>query len=393
MQRIEREIHAVAARNTFLLRMNSPVLQERYPRIAPDALAPVVEYAMQQRFIRSHLTDQALLRLIERHASEHSSSGAQLLADIAAIDDRKLFLGAGYPSLLEYCVGHLKLSRDAAGRRIQAARTAQRFPWIFEAIEDRRLTLTSVNVLSAHLKDENAEELLAAAIHKDKEELQQLLAEGNNPPEAPSLDFYAADAASADDTTAEAHAPAHVILPLVSQHASPEESRAREMQPAPVPRHEPRMLLKLMVTRAVLEQLRHAQNLLAHEIPSRDAGKVFEKAIQVLIRRLEKRKFGATDRPRTTTPRRRAKGGRYVPASVRNAVWERDGGQCTFVSESGHRCEMRRLIEFDHELEVARGGKSTLENVRLRCRAHNQYAAERTFGAEFMKEKRERRTG
>src|SRR5204863_3029896 len=28
---------------------------------------------------------------------------------------------------------------------------------------------------------------------------------------------------------------------------------------------------------------------------------------------------------------------------------------------------------------------------RLRCRAHNQYSAERTFGAEFTKHKRERR--
>ena len=31
-----------------------------------------------------------------------------------------------------------------------------------------------------------------------------------------------------------------------------------------------------------------------------------------------------------------------------------------------------------------------MDNLRLRCRAHNQYAAERMFGAEFMKEKRER---
>jgi hypothetical protein len=38
---------------------------------------------------------------------------------------------------------------------------------------------------------------------------------------------------------------------------------------------------------------------------------------------------------------------------------------------------------------VARGGKATIENTRLRCRAHNQYEAERTYGAGFMREKRE----
>jgi hypothetical protein len=32
---------------------------------------------------------------------------------------------------------------------------------------------------------------------------------------------------------------------------------------------------------------------------------------------------------------------------------------------------------------------ATVENLRLRCRAHNQYEAERTFGTEFMRHKRE----
>jgi len=73
---------------------------------------------------------------------------------------------------------------------------------------------------------------------------------------------------------------------------------------------------------------------------------------------------------------------------VRRAVWERDGGQCTFVSESGRRCDARKPLEFDHVRELARGGESTVENLRLRCRAHNQYTAECTFGSEFMRHKR-----
>jgi Holliday junction resolvasome RuvABC DNA-binding subunit len=38
--------------------------------------------------------------------------------------------------------------------------------------------------------------------------------------------------------------------------------------------------------------------------------------------------------------------------------------------------------------EFARGGEATVDNLRLRCRGHNQFTAERTFGAAFMKEKR-----
>ncbi|MEO5988737.1 MAG: hypothetical protein ABIU54_01360, partial [Candidatus Eisenbacteria bacterium] len=45
--------------------------------------------------------------------------------------------------------------------------------------------------------------------------------------------------------------------------------------------------------------------------------------------------------------------------------------------------------EFDHIEPVAREGETTVENLRLRCRAHNQYEAERVFGAGFMERKRE----
>src|SRR5262249_25010171 len=63
-------------------------------------------------------------------------------------------------------------------------------------------------------------------------------------------------------------------------------------------------------------------------------------------------------------------------------------GQCTYVSESGRRCEARSDLEFDHKREFARGGEATVDNIRLRCRGHNQHTAERTFGAGFMERKR-----
>jgi len=59
------------------------------------------------------------------------------------------------------------------------------------------------------------------------------------------------------------------------------------------------------------------------------------------------------------------------------------------VSEAGRRCQARTLLEFDHVDEVARGGRASVAGIRLRCRAHNQYGAECTFGGEFMREKRE----
>ena len=39
--------------------------------------------------------------------------------------------------------------------------------------------------------------------------------------------------------------------------------------------------------------------------------------------------------------------------------------------------------------EFARGGQATVDNLRLRCPGHNQHTAEQTYGAGFMKQKRE----
>jgi len=77
-----------------------------------------------------------------------------------------------------------------------------------------------------------------------------------------------------------------------------------------------------------------------------------------------------------------------VPAAVKRAVWRRDGGRCSFVGANGRRCGSRDFLEFDHVDPVARGGKATVERVRIRCRAHNDLEAERTFGASFMARKR-----
>src|SRR4029079_12059021 len=133
-----------------------------------------------------------------------------------------------------------------------------------------------------------------------------------------------------------------------------------------------------------------------------DLGQILGRAVEALIAMTERRKFGAT-RPKQSGPdpspeaaTRAVRGAgserptreRYIPSNVRRAVWQRDEGRCTFVGASGHRCQARRLLEFDHVEPVARGGMSTVDGLRLRCRAHNQYEAELAFGRGFMDGKR-----
>jgi 5-methylcytosine-specific restriction endonuclease McrA len=128
--------------------------------------------------------------------------------------------------------------------------------------------------------------------------------------------------------------------------------------------------------------------LLSHAVPSGDVAEVFDRALRALVPQLERRKFAASTGRRRPAPRTSTRP-RHIPTLVKHAVWQRDGGRCTFVSETGQRCPARTMLEYDHVDPIARGGRATVAGLRLLCRAHNQYEAERVFGAGFMQGKRE----
>ncbi|MCC7144169.1 MAG: HNH endonuclease, partial [Candidatus Eisenbacteria bacterium] len=72
---------------------------------------------------------------------------------------------------------------------------------------------------------------------------------------------------------------------------------------------------------------------------------------------------------------------RYIPIAVRRAVWQRDGGRCAFMSRQGHRCGTRAFLQFHHLIPFAQGGAHTVENLALRCGAHNRYEARSSVGS------------
>jgi hypothetical protein len=115
---------------------------------------------------------------------------------------------------------------------------------------------------------------------------------------------------------------------------------------------------------------------------------VVRRAIALQFAQLRKRRCAATDRPRRAAPGPSADP-RHVPAEVVRTVWERDGSQCAFVGTNGHPCESRDRLELDHVVAVARGGLSTVDNLRLLCRAHNQFTAECEFGKAAIDGQRE----
>jgi 5-methylcytosine-specific restriction endonuclease McrA len=115
---------------------------------------------------------------------------------------------------------------------------------------------------------------------------------------------------------------------------------------------------------------------------------VIERAVELLLSKLERERLGKAKRPRETpsteTPTRETPGAaptaRHIPTATRRSVFERDGSRCTYVSPDSHRCEATAFLELDHIVPHALGGRAEPENLRVRCRSHNRLWAEQSFG-------------
>ena len=149
----------------------------------------------------------------------------------------------------------------------------------------------------------------------------------------------------------------------------------------------------LTVSRRFLEKLDKAKDALSHSHPGASAEAILEAGLDLLLARDAKRK-GLVAKPRSAPPphpgpllcSRGGEGSRSdrIPASVKRAVWIRDQGRCSWPLESGGVCGSTHRLQFDHIEPRARGGPSTVENIRIACDRHDQYAARLLFGDEWM---------
>ncbi len=338
------------------------------------------------RYSLSHLGNDALLRAGAASARNESASTAVLLAHIAEIDARHLYADEGYDSMAAFCTGEWGLCEFAAYRRIGAARVARQFPALFDAVADGRLNLTAVTLLGPALTRENADELVALAAGRTKREVQDLLAA-----RAAASAASACESVAGPDNSCTPLAPALVVSgdgqeeapapPALDSLAAPAAACAAPGYP-----------LHAMLGRAEQDDLEYLKALLSHVVPDGNLVQVLGRVFQAAIRELERRKFAVTAQPRAKAAAEDITSGnpdpRRIPRAVRRAVFERDGGRCTFTGANGRRCESRWRLELDHIQPVAKGGESTAANLRLRCRTHNRHAAERAFGAGFMEAKR-----
>jgi hypothetical protein len=346
------------------------------------------------------LSDAELLGAVNTLVAHEREATAQLLAHLAVMDARRLYLGQGCSSLFTYCTQVLHLSEHAAYARIEAARAARKFPAVLEAFAGGALHLTAINLIAPHLTAENVDRVIAEATHKTKRDVEELVATLHPRPPVPSSvrklpqtthrasrDKPAGSQPESLLDTGEAAYPR--VMDTVSQVSAGGEAKV-SVQPVPRAAIRPlapgQYLVKFTASRAMQENLREAQALLRHQVPSGDVAEIFDRALTLLLTELRKARHAATPRPRSSS--RSSNTGRHVAAAVKREVWARDGGQCAFVGVAG-RCTERGSLEYHHMIPFADGGETNVSNLQLRCRAHNGFEAERWSGPleeDFLRE-------
>jgi hypothetical protein len=336
---------------------------------------------MQNNILTSltRLSDADLVARLKSLVARERDATAQLVAHIAELDTRDLYLREGYDSLYVYCRDVLGLSEGESYNRIEVARAARRFPIILEMLAAGAVNLTGARLLAPHLTAANHREVLDSARGKKKAEIEAIVARLSPRPDVaasvrklPALQLTPAVAPAASNaSTTNRATPAAPEPALTAEPPSVPRVAVTALSPD-------RYKLQLTIGGETLEKLRLAKDMLSHAIPSGDDAAVLDRALSALLVDLARKKFAATPKPRQSQSRDPRS--REVPAAVKRAVWVRDLGRCAFIGPTGHRCNERRFVDFHDVDPYALGGEATVEKIELRCRRHNDYERRLYFG-------------
>jgi 5-methylcytosine-specific restriction endonuclease McrA len=370
--------------------------------------------------LRSISDRDILFRTHELVARERKLTLAVLL-HLNEIERRGLHLKLAYRSMFDYCTQCLRYSASAASRRIRTARCIARFPAVYTLLVSNEVNLSTISQASKILTPANSTEVLNRIRGKSQKEVAALVAEYEPraalPPDRVRTVVLMAkpDQSQTRDRRNGSTSPTGVREEEKRGHSGDNATSAVDASipadkkydrcgcnsdtmaaAASTVKLERRALIQFSASEEFMAKLEQVRSIAWHRLPANASfEQVLEIALDLFIekedpsRRSERRKQRAEGkdaavskddskahgRPKTATPN-----GRYIPARIRDEIYERDHGQCTFVGTNGKRCASRSALQIDHINPVARGGASTEDNLRLLCAYHNRSEAERLLG-------------
>ena len=315
------------------------------------------------------LSDRQILSNTDAIVVQDRTLTLRLLSHLNEIERRKLYVKRGFSSMFDYCTTHLRLSEPAAARRIRTARCLARFPQLYPLLESGEVNLMSVSLISRLLNTENADALIARIRGKSKREVEALVAECEP------------RAALPPDNVRPVVVP---VVPMADRQSQFTVTGDSEKSPNAGPdRLELWSVVQFTARQEFMAKVERARALVWHQFPGAKFEQLFELALDALIARRDPvaRQERREKRRRQVKAATTEAGKRYIPASVRDQVFVRDGFRCSYVGPDGRRCTATVSLQVDHVRPIARGGASTMDNLRILCAEHNRLEAERLMGA------------
>jgi 5-methylcytosine-specific restriction endonuclease McrA len=376
------------------------------------------------------LSDHDLLGRLNRLVQKEQKLTLEILAHLAEVARRELYLSRGYATLADYCISEMGYGESSAWRRVRVARVIKDIPEVYDLLEKQALTVSAVLQIAKVLTTKNKDNLLPRVSSKSRSEIERVVAEYGLPMTIPDVarprivsrevivetaptganstiagqaqNIGAPDAGSrALGDGASATIESRPELGEISLHS---EGKNNPVSPMTRTVFERMYEVRFAGDEELMELVGWMRTHLSGRFPrGASFAHVFKYALKYVreredpVERAKRRearknkpsnnvtKKTAPGRPRTTTR------SRHIPQATRDRVWIRDGGRCAYVGSNGKRCGSTHNLHFDHHpIPFARGGPSTPSNLRLLCARHNRLAAEKAFGNGHMKQYRRR---
>lgn len=348
------------------------------------------------------IKDNELLTRFSALVQTEREAVAAVVWHLSEIDRRRLYAKEGYSSLFSYCTEKFHYSEAGAFLRIQAARAVQKFPEILLLLEEGKIHLTTLKLISPILTPENKDLLLVKVQGMSKRAVEELVA-GYSPFQREIPDKIRRLPVRTEIPIQDS-VPISFSIPTSPQEENRRINSAKEETAQKITRsgtsglpqiqaEERKVKIEFVASERLAKKIERARELLRHKFPKGRLEEIFEESLELLLEKkdperkmakrqqIEKEKIemerGAEAKKENLlgkTPKKEQLKivTRYIPEKLKLQIWQRDGGCCTYVSYEGKRCGEKNFLELDHLMPWSFGGESSFENLRLLCRSHNQ---------------------
>ncbi|MBD3178261.1 MAG: hypothetical protein GF417_00935, partial [Candidatus Latescibacteria bacterium] len=306
--------------------------------------------------LRAELQSIGSRKLLEDLASLNDRERrlrVRILLYLREIDRRKLYLEEGYSSMFDFCTGYLRYSESAAVRRIKAERAMGRSKRIILMLLSGDMTITGLSKIESICTPENTDQVLDQAAGRSCRELDLLRA--RHCPAEPKPEKVRP-----------------VFVKTKLEIKTEEENRGGRKFTANAGGDESfieqKYRLEFMVDEKTMKKIQKAKSLLSTRYPEGiKLEKLFDTLLDNYLDKNDPERRDGDNNIKINKSNRT----RHIPQRIKDLVYRRDGGRCSFVGKSGRRCGSRWNLQYDHIVPYGKGGGNSPDNLRLLCARHN----------------------